>query len=143
MTQRLQYAPPPISRDWLCSAMFVEYPHHRHKDGHTLIVALVEEYLHLWRLALTYSEKRIVAPGCILAVKVAHQRDSGRYFHDCVKYFNYFFDREFTWGGPSDIRGTIDTITAYRELTKQSPPEQWKDILQEFSRGRKALRLVE
>jgi hypothetical protein len=108
-----------------------------------LIVKLTEEYLRLWRLVLSYPEKRIVAPGPIIAVQEVHRTHREMYFHDCMEYFRRFMCKEFVWEGRLDVRGTIDTVVSYKDLYHESPPEQWHDLTKQYDLGRPILRLVQ
>ncbi len=130
---RQRYAPPPINHALLCEKMLFMYP--SHKNTPELIKLLVAEYLKLWQLTLGFDDKRIVTTGCILAVQVAHQELlRGRYFFDCVAYFNRFVTaHEWAWHGHTDVRGTLDTLKAYVEFFNDEPNEPWKEMAEAHS----------
>ena len=140
MIARTRYYPPNINRDWLADEVLNCYP--SHQQCPVLIVKLVDEYIKLWRLFLQYPEKRIVAPGPIIAVQEVHKLNRRIYFQHCMEYFRRFLNKEFVWGGRSDVQGTIDTVRSYIDLYNEQPPEQWVDITTEYNLGRSHLRLV-
>ena len=140
MAIRIQYYPPNISRDWLITEVIHRYPNHQ--KSRNLIAMLVDEYLRLWRLSLSFSERRIVAPGPIIAVQQVHRTHREEYLHDCMEYFRRFMGQELIWGGRLDVRGTVDTVTSYSDLYNESPPGPWNDMTEVYNLGRPTLRLV-
>jgi hypothetical protein len=123
-----RYAPPPLSQETLCAMVITNYP--THKKSPSLIETLVRAYLDFWRLRKTFEERRIVAPGCILAVREAHlQCEGGLYLQDCVRYFGRFVSHaEMAWGGIQDVRGALDTLRAHDSVMHHPPSEAWRDM---------------
>jgi hypothetical protein len=143
MNSRTRYFPPEISKDWLDVQMLRSYPAHKSSQvGRELLERLTEEYLKFWRLVLSFPDKRVVATAPILAVQRVHQSNRKEYFDDCMAYFNRFLSTEFCWKGRSDVTGTVDTVSAYRELYRAQPPEQWRDIVNEYNLGKPKLIIV-
>ncbi len=137
----IHYAPPPISPQWLADAVLHAYPAHRASGR--LIEELVHEYLRLWRLIVHYPDKRVVAPGPIIAVQRVHWTHRRRYFEDCMAYFNRYIFKECVWGGHQDVAGTLDTVRSYHEFYDTDLPPAWKDMQDAYNLGRAHLRLVQ
>ena len=143
MDNRTRYFPPRIDTTWLNEATFCRYPSHRSTDhSRAMIIKLTQEYIKFWRLVLSFPERRIVAPGPILAVQRVHFDDRKRYFDDCMEYFNRYLAEELYWHGRGDVIGTLETVVSYQTLFKEDPPEPWFDIVAEYNLGRSSLRLV-
>ena len=143
MNTRTRYFPPQIDQTWLNQSMLQRYPGHKTtKSSRALIEKLTQEYIKLWRLYLSFPERRVVAPGPILAVHRVHYDDRQRYFDDCMDYFNRYVAEEFFWQGRADVSGTIDTVRSYKDLYDEDPPDPWSDIVAEYNIGRSSLRLV-
>ena len=67
MNTRVRYFPPQIDQTWLNHALFDRYPGHKTTaTSRALVEKLSEEYIKLWRLYLSFPERRVVAPGPIL-----------------------------------------------------------------------------
>lgn len=143
MSNRIRYAPPPLNRQTLTQTVLSHYPSHRKCSE--WIALLVTEYCKLWHLALSYPERRVVAPGCILAVQKVHQHlDRDIYFAESVSYFGRLIAlRELSWGGDSDIKGAIETVRSYSELYHEDPAEPWNEMTKRYQLKRSKLRLVE
>jgi hypothetical protein len=138
-----RYFPPQINTGWLNEEMFRRYPGHSvTPSSRTLIEKLTQEYIKFWRLVLSFSDRRVVAPAPILAVQRVHYHDRRRYYDDCMDYFNRFMDEELRWRGRADVMGTIHTVTAYKTLYGEEPPDPWNDIVAEYNLGRPSLHLV-
>lgn len=143
MAGKIRYGLPSVSHAWLTGAVLTRYPSHNHPGQATaLIETLVMEYLKLWHLIIHYPEKRIVAPGPIIAVQRVHWEHRKQYFDDCMGYFNQYLFREMIWGGRQDIHGTLDTVRSYYDLYENKLPEAWNDIAHEYNLGRSHLRLI-
>ena len=139
---RVRYRPPAIDELWLKEALLMRYP--SHKTCKEWIDVLSSEYLKLWRLVLSFPEKRVVAPGCIMAVAHVHQdADRQGYFRDSMEYFQRFVSPlELAWRGDKDINGTVETISAYQELFQVDLAPPWRDMTKHDSLRRSVLRIV-
>jgi len=139
---RARYYPPAIHELWLKESLLRRYP--SHKTCKEWIDVLYSEYVKLWRLVLSFPEKRVVAPGCIMAVAHVHQdADRQRYFRDCIDYFQRFVaPHELAWRGDNDIKGTVQTIAAYQDLFKEDPALPWRDMTERYMLRRSVLRIV-
>lgn len=143
MTLHIRYALPNISHSWLTGAVLDQYPSHNVPGQPVaLIETLVLEYLKLWHLIIHYPEKRVVAPGPILAVQRVHWTHRKQYFDDCMGYFNRYLYREMMWGGRTDVQGTLDIVRSYQDLYENPLPEAWSDIVYEYNLGRSHLSVV-
>lgn len=142
MTDRPRFMPSMLNQSWLKAIVLEQYP--SHQQCKEWIDLLVVEYIKLWRLVLSYPEKRVVAPGCIVAVQQVHQfADREAYFQNCMQYFNrYIPSEDFAWQGYRDTRGVIDTLNAYADLYHDSPPLPWIDITQTAEIRKSVLRIV-
>lgn len=140
MSNNPRYYPPSIGLDWLVSEILRQYP--SHKNTPAVIVTLTQEYIKLWRLVLTYPEKRIVAPGPLIAVQRVHWGHREKYFADCMDYFKKYLFKELIWKGRLDVAGTVQTVRAYHDLFAEYPPEPWVDMNNEYNLGRAHLKLV-
>ncbi len=134
MTDVLWYHNHAINHAWLTQEVLATYP--SHKSSRKLvekIETLVLEYLKFWHLMVQRPEKRIVAPGPIIAVQDVHSSNREIYFQDCMQYFNtYHSKRDMIWGGLPDIEGTIDTVDMYAEVYTQQMSEPWSDLLHAY-----------
>ena len=126
MAPNVRYFPPAISPVWLTQELLKHYPNY--KLSNFSLEDLAKEYIKFWRLVLSYPEKRVVAPGPIIAVQQVHFAHHEAYFDDCMTYFNRFVLRELVWHGQRDIRGAVDTVRAYRDLYHELPPPVWQNI---------------
>lgn len=136
MPTRPGYAPPPISPRWLTAELLQHYPNHTKSEEH--LESLAAEYIKFWRLVLNYPDKRIVAPGPIIAVQRVHWNakrgeeadldPNMTYIYDCMTYFRKFLRKELIWRGRLDILGAVHTVLAYKDLYHELPPPAWQDI---------------
>ncbi len=140
MTTHPGYAPPPISPYWLTEELLKQYP--SHAQSKAWLEELAREYLKFWRLVLCYPDKRVVAPGPIVAVQRVHFQHREAYLGDCLSYFNRFLLREMIWRGRTDIVGAIDTVRAYKDLYHELPPSPWHDVTSIYNLRIPALRVV-
>lgn len=136
------YAPPNLNKERLEVELLTQYP--SHKGNERLLCELVEEYVRLWRLVLSYPERRVVAPGPIMAVQQIHWYYSReQYFKDCMDYFNKFIPPILlAWKGVTDHLGVHDTVTVYHDLYKADPPRAWADMTSLYAIRKNNLRLV-
>ena len=135
------FGPPMLGDDWLKTKLLMWYP--SHKTRSILIEQLVEEYKRFWRLILNFPQRRVVAPGPVMAVQRVHQSDAPRYFNDCMTYFNQFKrPDELAWRGHTDYVGTSDTIMAYQHMFKASPHIAWIDMSHLVNFDRTTVRLL-
>ncbi len=135
------YGPPQLNENELRSRLLEWYP--GHNGSRILLANLVEEYVRLWRLVLSYPHRRVVAPGPILAVQRAHSYNREGYFSDCMAYFNRFMPpKVFAWGGVHDYTGVHDTVSVYKDLFEKNPPEAWADMTDIYGIKRSHLTIV-
>ena len=135
------YGPPLLREDVLKDRLIDWYP--SHTGSVRFLTDLIEEYKRFWRLILNYPQRRVVAPGPVMAVQRVHQFDNKMYFDDCMQYFTRFMRPDtLAWHGVTDHTGTFDTIMTYQHMFKTEPPVAWVDMAKTFELKRGSVRLL-